>query len=373
MAYIDTTKLIQLASERTVTAKTQLTNAIIDLFLPADQRLTEQQRALMGDVLGKLVTSIESDVRVHLAEAIMNAGVGLPDLERLLANDEIEIARPVLEASHVLHDRDLIEIVINRSDEHRLSIALRDHVSSDVSEVIVDHGSPDVIEALLRNENAVISRRAMEYLVSESKRYDRFQEPLLNRNDLPIELVHRLYWSVSAALKRHILRNFSVNEVQLDKCVQDAARRAMAEYETGQNAQARAMRLARQLHDDGELNDNFLLRTLRQRRLNLFVACIAERGSMNFLTAWKIIYDTGYESFIVLAKAIEMSRDITTSIVLLLSDVNAPKSPKNTMVLGAIVGLFDELDHHHAERVLALWQRDIGYQFALDALAEVHQ
>jgi uncharacterized protein (DUF2336 family) len=229
----------------------------------------------------------------------------------------------------------------------------------------------DVLEALLRNEDATISRRAMEYLVSESKRIDRFQEPLLSRNDLPTELAHRMYWWVSAALRRRILRDFSIDEATLDQALQDATRRAMADVEDGQSAQARAVRLARRLLETGELTDVFLLRTLRQQRLNLFIAGLAERGGISFRTAWKAVTDRGFESFLVLARAIDMGRDTMVSIVLLLADLQNPEAARRPDVLTTILKLYTDIDPAQAGRVLKLWQRDVGYQRAIEDLEDV--
>jgi uncharacterized protein (DUF2336 family) len=372
MASFDVNRLLQLAADRNRASRAELANAVLDLALPDDQRLTEQQRALIGDVLGKLISSLEIDVRRNLADALLRSKVDLPELERMLSNDDIEVARPVLEKSKVLRDLDLIDVVKQRSDEHRMAVALRANLSADVTDAIVDStGNVDVLEALLRNDDAVISRRAMEYLVSESKRIDRFQEPLLSRNDLPAELAHRMYWWVSAALRRRILRDFTIDEATLDQALQDATRRAMAEVEDGQSAQARAVRLARRLLETGELTDVFLLRTLRQQRLNLFIAGLAERGGVSFRTAWKAVTDRGFESFLVLARAIDLGRDTMVSIVLLLADLQNPEASRRPDVLTTILKLYQEIEPAQAVRVLKLWQRDVGYQRAIEDLEDV--
>jgi uncharacterized protein (DUF2336 family) len=368
---MDINKLLGLAADRSTTARAQLMNTITDFFLPEADRLTEQERAIMSDVLGKLVQSVETDLRRNLAETLARTNAAMPELIALLANDDIEVARPVLERSSLVKDADLIEIVKYRTDEHRLVIALRDQVSEAVSDALVDFGGPDVLEALIRNQDATLSRRAMEYLVAESKRLDRFQEPLLDRNDLPADLAHRMFWWVSAALRLRILREFPVDEAMLDGALLEATRRSMADHDDSQSAQARAMRLAKRMRESGELTDSFLLRALRQQRIAMFVAGLAERGSLSFRTAWRIVSDKGSESFLVLARAIGMGRDTMTSCVLLLAEINAPDLSRRPEVLTAILRMYDELDSQRAGRVLRLWQRDATYQSALDELRHV--
>src|SRR3546814_9435933 len=122
------------------------------------------------------------EVRQYLVESLLCGPDPLPELQSVLANDEIEVAQAVLERSKVLQDQDLIDVVLRRAEEHRMAIALRNDVSAAVAEALVEKAGPDVIGALIRNPDATLSRRAMEMLVAESKRFDRFQEPLLSRD-----------------------------------------------------------------------------------------------------------------------------------------------------------------------------------------------
>src|SRR3546814_17806906 len=87
---------------------TELTNAIVDLFLPERHRLSDHQRAMMTDVLRKLIGSLEIEVRQYLVEALLRGPDPLPELQSVLANDEIEVAQAVLERSKVLQDQDQI-------------------------------------------------------------------------------------------------------------------------------------------------------------------------------------------------------------------------------------------------------------------------
>src|SRR3546814_19537168 len=122
---------------------------------------------------------------------------------------------------------------MRRAEEHRMAIALRNDVSVAVAEALLEKSGPDVIEALIRNTDVMLSRRAMEMLVAESKRVDRFQEPLLDRADLPPELAYRMYWWVSAALRDYILKRFEIELTRRDTLCQSAARRGIAAHENG--------------------------------------------------------------------------------------------------------------------------------------------
>ena len=173
-------ELVDLARQKTAESRKVLLDNMYDMFISNENRLNDHERALMGDILVKLVGTIETTVRRQLSERLSEIDAAPPEVIRLLANDMIEIARPVLENSKVLHNEDLIEVIRHRTDEHRLAIAIREGVDEEVSDALVEFGDQDVIEALLKNPDAEISRRAMEYLVAESRRVDttRMQQEL---------------------------------------------------------------------------------------------------------------------------------------------------------------------------------------------------
>jgi len=371
---IDVQALLGLAAGRSGAARAQLANAVTDLFLPAAQRLTDQQRALMTDVLGRLLGTVEMEVRRHLVEALSRSPASQPDLEARLASDSIEVARPILERSSVVRNPALMDIVIQCAEEHRMAIALRETVSPPLTEALAERGfkgsEDDVLEGLIRTEDPVLSRRAMELLVAESKRNGQFQQPLLTQNDLPVDLAHEVYWWVAAALRRHILKTFVIDQAVLDPMLERAVKRAVVEYDDTQSVQSRALQLARRLNELGELTDGFLLRTLRQGRLSLFTAAFAARAKIAFNTVWRIVTDPASESFIVLAKAVDVSRDATASLVIVLGELGNAARARPPSAVAEILRLHDDLDVAAARRVLQYWQLDAGLRQAIDDLNE---
>jgi uncharacterized protein (DUF2336 family) len=371
---IDVQALLGLAAGRSGAARAQLANAVTDLFLPAAQRLTDQQRALMTDVLGRLLGTVEMEVRRHLVEALSRSPASQPDLEARLASDSIEVARPILERSSVVRNPALMDIVIQCAEEHRMAIALRETVSPPLTEALAERGfkgsEDDVLEGLIRTEDPVLSRRAMELLVAESKRNGQFQQPLLTQNDLPADLAHEVYWWVAAALRRHILKTFVIDQAVLDPMLERAVKRAVVEYDDTQSVQSRALQLARRLNELGELTDGFLLRTLRQGRLSLFTAAFAARAKIAFNTVWRIVTDPASESFIVLAKAVDVSRDATASLVIVLGELGNAARARPPSAVAEILRLHDDLDVAAARRVLQYWQLDAGLRQAIDDLNE---
>lgn len=360
--------LLLLARDKSSQSRSRLVENITDLFLTEDGRLSEHERALMSDILGKLVSQVEASIRKELSHALSGSSVDLPDVALQLANDDAEIARPMLERSHLLKDPDLIEIIKMRTDEHRMAIAMREEVSEGVTNALVEYGNEDVIEALLNNHDAQINKRAMEYLVAESRRVDRFQEPLLRRTDLPSELAYRMYWWVSAALRKRILSEFDVDPIFFEQAVRRATNAAMLDQGDEQSTYIKAQRLVRRLAESGELSIQFLTNALRQQRVVVFVAGMAELGGITFRTAWQIFSDNGGESFAILAKAVGIDRSQFTSIYLLVIQAREGGAVKSPGVLKEILELFDSTAEANAKGALQIWQRDSAYKQAIEEL-----
>ena len=137
----------------------------------------------MVDIIRRLIHQVEISVRRVLAQRLAERPDAPADLVLTLANDEIEVAHPILLKSEVLRDPELIEIVQHRTMEHQVAIAMRPKVSEPVSDALVETKNERAITTLLSNQNAMISNRTMGHLVEQSAQIPNYQAPLINRQD----------------------------------------------------------------------------------------------------------------------------------------------------------------------------------------------
>ncbi|WP_409515188.1 DUF2336 domain-containing protein, partial [Brevundimonas sp.] len=84
---------------------------------------------LLADIFLTLTAQAERDIRLALAERIAGADWAPAALVNMLALDEIEIARPVITASPLLKDADLIRLLIEATLEHQIAVARRPRLS----------------------------------------------------------------------------------------------------------------------------------------------------------------------------------------------------------------------------------------------------
>lgn len=361
-------QLIALARQRSDQAREQLFEAMGDIFQERNSVLSAQERALMTDILEKLIHEVSRDIRRKLALRLAEAP-GMPrELAVLLANDEIDIASPILMRSPALQDIDLIEIIRNRSTQHLLAIAMRRDLSTAVADALVESGEKDVIRALLDNEDTRISRATMTYLVEQSKTVDEFQEPLVRRRDLPPDLARRMCLWVSAAIRQSLLERFEIDPERLDDALEPVAQEEAAQR-AGDSA---TDTLAHALGDDRRLTPRLLMQTLRRGEISLFEAMAGEMAGLRLSLIRRICYEPGGQGLAVMARSIGLNREEFTALYLLTRKArpNRDQAGGDAADLGRALEFFDRVDHGNAALVISRWRRDPDYLHAIRSVEE---
>ena len=244
--------LLKLARDRSIEGRTGLVQSVGDLFFNTDKVLSGRERSLMTEILRQLIHDVELSVRLALSERLAGEDGAPKDLIEILANSEIEVAYPILRDSSVLQDIDLIEIIQHRTMNHQLAVAMRDSLTESVSNALVETGNSDVIKTMLDNSGAEISARTLEFLVDQSKTIDSYQNPLLHRKDLGSDLARRMYWWVSAALRKHITDAFNLSTEEIEEFLEDAVDHVVSR-EAAENNVNKGTALAGQLNQEKRL------------------------------------------------------------------------------------------------------------------------
>jgi uncharacterized protein (DUF2336 family) len=365
--------LLDLALDRSVEGRRALTHSIGDLFSEGGTTLSDRERALMADILRKLIRDCEMAVRRDLSERLAKAGNPPHDLILALANDEIEVAQPILTDSQVLRDIELIQIIRHRTHQHQLAIAMRRSVSEYVSDALVETGNVDVIKTLLENQDAHISEATMEYLAEESQRVDSYQEPLINRHDLNPELAKRMYLWVSAALRQHILEHFEVHPGQLDdhlEGVAEAISQNPAQHPAPVSATQSATALANKLAKKKQITPDFLIQVLRQGEIALFEAMFGALSGLPAPRLQRVLYDSGGDGLALACRALDIPKSTFATIFLL----SRKRSPGQTVVnprdLARALQLYDRAKPQDAKEVIKMWSRDADFLDAVEQIAD---
>jgi uncharacterized protein (DUF2336 family) len=354
--------LFELARDKTVAGRRMLVATIGDLFFSQHDILSDRERALMTEILRQLIHDVEVSVRRALAERLAEQPLAPHELVVALANDEIEVAHPLLVNSDVLQDLELIEIIRNRTLEHQLAIGIRKAVSEEVTDALVATDSVDVIKTLLENHHAKISQRTMEYLVEQSQRVDTYQNPLLRRPDLETTLAKRMYWWVSAALRTYILERYEVDPGELDETMESTVK---ALTEDNGEQRPKAVELANELAERKEISPALIVKTLREGEVALFAALFSKYTGIRLQLVQRMLFEPGGEGLAIACKGSGIDKSTFASIYVLTRKARGRDSVNHLADMAGILGLFDRIKEEAAGMLLKKWQRDPNFLRAI--------
>jgi uncharacterized protein (DUF2336 family) len=179
---------------------------ITDLFLIQNDRLNEEQIQVFDQVLGHLLTRMESNALIELSERLAPINNAPSKVVHTLArDDEIAIAGPVLSLSDRLSTPDLIEIAEVKGQPHLLAISKRSSLSESLTDVLVARGDEDVISKLVENSGARLSESAYARIVDRAGASESLLEKLGLRLDIPFGIFLRLLERVSEAVRTRLV------------------------------------------------------------------------------------------------------------------------------------------------------------------------
>jgi hypothetical protein len=173
-----------LNGDSNILERDQLFRNMAQLYSYVSDRCDDEQVAQYDEVLCQLAELVEVEARTHVAKLLAPLERAPGNVVAKLANDEIEVAAPLLEFSNVLSDDDLIDIVSNQSEAHRVAIAGRTSVPERVGDAIVEHGAGPSVVRLVRNAQAELGKQALHKLVARASTDTELAGDLRGRNDI---------------------------------------------------------------------------------------------------------------------------------------------------------------------------------------------
>lgn len=324
-----------------------LLREVTDMFMVAPQDLGEIEKEYFGEIMGKLAFEVEIKIRRNLSETLSEVGEVPRDLIVKLANDEIEVARPILMKSGVLKDRDLLDIVKQLGQDHLMAVSGRRMVSEVVSDAIVEKGSDAVLGTLASNAGAELSLQAKETMVARSEDGgEALQEALAVRGDLPADLMEKMYSHVSEALRSHILASTAgVGESVVDKLLVDAGDWLKPESPSEGRAAEEFVLRKEALK---QLKPPLLVKLMREGKVAEFTAGIARLGKLDQATARQVLTDKSGGKMAVVCRALDFDNEMFSELVD-LSDVHGKRDVESKKTL---VGVYGRITVEAAQRAL---------------------
>jgi len=329
-------ELLVLARSRDPADRERLLSGIVGICEDSDAKghsLDPVVKGLVESIFMALVVEAEHDIRRRLADRLATAAWAPPALVNVLALDDIEVARPIIAASPILKDEDLIRLLVEATIEHQIEVARRPKLSNAVVQAILSGDEPAVLTALASNDTADISAADMRRLVETSRRIAAIRAPLVRHPKLNSDLASQLYAWVGQSLRSAIVSRFNVDPAALDAAIAEAASEAHGNVGAGKGPtvvweregeqEEMEKRLIDKLSDAGQLRPGYLLRALKERRLSLFETALARLGDFEPAQIRKAIASPDKPELLGLAcAAVGIDRGAFPTILAMVRDIN---------------------------------------------------
>lgn len=273
-----------------------------DFFLESGNSHDALDRDFFGELMEEIAFSLERQVREELARKIA-AEASMPHgLMVRLASDEIPVARPVLEQSPVLTNHDLIDISHRCGQDHMFAITKRRELSVHLSTVLAERGNEDVVHSLLQNPNANLSPDIIDLMAGRSRACERIQVALIDRDDMPREVLLDLLKHASEKVSKDIrCKLTATDELYLDEVVDEM------KSEISISRKSLARECVDTLERRNALNERAILSFLRDNKPMEFLLGFSRLFAIDVRFAQRVIRDRSGQALVVACRANRIS------------------------------------------------------------------
>ncbi|GAB4527031.1 MAG: hypothetical protein Tsb0019_29060 [Roseibium sp.] len=162
-----TDSLLKLAKASSKEKKHELAEHVTGLLAARAEDPGSRETDLLNSMLEGVYDDLGHDARRKMSERLADVRSMSSKLAASMANDELPIAQAVLERSASLSEADLRRIAETKDQGHLLGLAKRDHISRDISDILIKRGNRDVKHAVASNLGAEITMPVFEALVKD--------------------------------------------------------------------------------------------------------------------------------------------------------------------------------------------------------------
>jgi uncharacterized protein (DUF2336 family) len=335
---------------------------VTDLFLASAGSFNSEQIELFGDVLERLIKTIELRAIADVSARIALVEVSLqlapiaqapPSVIRCLArHDEIAVAGPVLTESARLSTEDLVEIAETKSEQHLLAISGRWWLKEVITDALLARRYPTVSRRLVNNPGARVSAAGFAIVIAQAESDPELAIETGIRVDLPPDLRHRLLSNATEAVRARLLSRAPPH-------VFEEIRRAIAAVSAGVNREmsrvhdfTAAKRFVALLNEKGELNEATLFGFAQQRNYEQTVAALAELSQSTIEVVRPLMQSLRDDGLLVPCKVAGLSWE-TVHAVLESRFVTGSMGPH---ALAKARSQFARMTTQKARRLLRFWQ-----------------
>jgi uncharacterized protein (DUF2336 family) len=268
--------------------RAEATSALARAYLYSD--LSDNDRAAAEGAMIMLLDDPSPLVRRALAEVFAGNENAPPTVVHALAEDQPDVAVPVLERSPLFVDADLVEVVAGGGSEIQTAIASRANLPCSVSAAIAEVGCAEACLVLLENQHAELVPFSLDRIVERFGHLAAIRDVLLEREDLPVPTRQALLVKLSQALADFVTAREWLAEDRALRVTKEACEKATVVL-AASSPETEMRPLIRHLRDSGQLTAGLLLRALLCGNVTLLEEALAELADMPLPRVVGIVHD----------------------------------------------------------------------------------
>jgi uncharacterized protein (DUF2336 family) len=335
---------------------------VTDLFLLSAENYSGEQIELFGDVLERLIKTIElralADVsaRIALAEtstqlaSIKQAPAVV--VRRLAHNDEITIARPVLTESARLSPEDLVELAETKGEQHLLAISGRWWLTEIVTDALLKRHYPSVSRRLVTNPGARMSAAGYAIVLKQAENDPDLAVETGIRVDLPADQRHQLLKSATEAVRQRLLSRAPPHMFEEIRSAIAAATNGASREMSRTRDFAAARRFVASLAKHGKLSEPELLLFAKERKYAETVAALAELSGSSVEVIRPVMQSLRDDGVLIPCRVAGLNWETVAAVL----DARFASGSMGRHELAKAKEQYAKLTVENARRLLKFWQ-----------------
>jgi uncharacterized protein (DUF2336 family) len=331
------------------TARSELAGIMSDLL---KIKLSNTELELVTDVLIGILRQAERELRRAVAERLSVMEEIPLRMVLSLANDEIEVADPVLRRSRVLSDIDLIYIVKSQGVEHGRSIATRPNLSEPLINILLENKDIPTAISLTENKAITFDDITLEKFVEMAKTSAELAKPLVLREELSKDMLELVYSFVGDDIKEHLASEAEDTAKESVLQVVDSVVEGLSRNMDGDLTPSRhLMAHAELLLEKESLTPSLMIENLRRGQMAEFIAMFSVYCSLPKSITLQILKQNHGQGLAVACKAEKLQKADFVNIYLMTARLR-----DNTIVkqsdLARALSYFDKIRASDARAIL---------------------
>jgi uncharacterized protein (DUF2336 family) len=321
--------------------------SIAALFSESTSRLNGEHVALFGQLFERLLDGVDRNTRIELSRQLAAIDKAPHETVMRLANDDdIAVARPVLEQSSRLDEPDLANIARQKSQSHLLAISARKALGASVADILTRRGNQQVLHKVAANPSARLSEDALGTLLERVTEDGALVACLAARPDFPPHLFRQLLLKADETVRQHLVADSAAMRADLRAILDEFS--GATEPRDYAAAQSRVLAL----HETGTLNESKVVEFATNKQRDDAVAAIALHCAVPVEVVDRVMSGERLDPILILCKSAGWSWQTVRALATTL--------PIGASISGQALDLayanFERLSRTTALRVMRFWQ-----------------